>query len=198
MSEIPLAHRARLTRTQLLAGFTAVVAVLAVAAIFFVGLTLTSQVGNRPRPNTQAPDFGLALYPKRDGGFASPLRLSELRGRIVVVNFWASWCVPCRDEAPALESLWRHYRGLGQKVVFIGVGYLDTEADAERFMTEFGITYPNGADMQQQVSRQYRITGVPETYVVDQQGVVRNVFVAPITQEQLRSAIDPLLVPGSR
>jgi len=162
-----------------------------VAGIFFTGLSLSSQVGNRPRAGMVAPEFELGLYAGHDGGIESPLRLSALKGKVVVVNFWASWCVPCRDEAPVLEAAWRTYKERG--VVFIGVGYLDTEADAKRFMAEFDITYPNGADLQQAISRQYRITGVPETFVIDQQGMVRSVFIAPINEAQLRNAIEPLL-----
>lgn len=177
--------------TRVFVGVVATAAVLGIAAVFAIGLNLSSQVGNRPRAGMAAPGFELGLYPSRDGGMASPLRLSELQGKVVVVNFWASWCVPCRDEAPVLERAWQDYRDRG--VVLVGVGYLDTETNAEQFMAEFDITYPNGADLQQQISRLYRITGVPETFVIDQQGIVRSVFVAPIHESQLRAAIDPLL-----
>jgi cytochrome c biogenesis protein CcmG/thiol:disulfide interchange protein DsbE len=99
--------------------------------------------------------------------------------------------VPCRDEAPVLEQTWQAYRDQG--VVFVGVGYLDTESNAEGFMAEFDITYANGADIAQRISRLYRITGVPETFVIDQAGIVRSVFIAPINEAQLRAALDPLL-----
>lgn len=177
--------------TRLMVGIVSVAGVLGIAAVFALGFNLTSQVGNRPRVGTAAPDFELNLYPGRDGGMTSPLRLSELKGKVVVINFWASWCVPCRDEAPALEGVWRAYRDRG--VVLVGVGYLDTETNAEGFMAEFDITYPNGADIAQRISRLYRITGVPETFVIDQAGIVRSVFIAPINETQLRGAIDPLL-----
>lgn len=84
-----------------------------------------------------APDFTLTLF---DGG---TLRLSDQRGKVVMVDFWASWCVPCQQEARMLERLWQEYRGRG--VVFVGVDYLDPENDARAFLERYGITYPNGA-----------------------------------------------------
>jgi cytochrome c biogenesis protein CcmG/thiol:disulfide interchange protein DsbE len=172
-------------------GIAAVAGVLAIAVLFVIGLSLTSQVGNRPRAGTPAPDFELGLYAGRDGGLSSPLRLANLRGQVVVLNFWASWCVPCRDEAPVLENAWREYRDRG--VTVLGVGYLDTETNAEQFMAEFDITYPNGADIGQRISKQYRTTGVPETFVIDREGMIRSVFIAPVNEAQLRAAINDLL-----
>ena len=86
-----------------------------------------------------APDFRLNTF---DG---QTLQLSDLRGQAVVINFWASWCIPCRDEAPILEKTWREYRDRG--VVLVGVAYLDDEKPARDFITEFTITYPNGPDL---------------------------------------------------
>ncbi|MGQ0602208.1 MAG: TlpA disulfide reductase family protein, partial [Anaerolineales bacterium] len=92
-----------------------------------------------PASSGAAPDFALTTF---DG---ETLRLSDLRGQVVVINIWASWCVPCRDEAPVLERVWREYRD--RDVVFLGVDYADTEREARAFIAEFGLTYPNGPDV---------------------------------------------------
>jgi cytochrome c biogenesis protein CcmG, thiol:disulfide interchange protein DsbE len=132
-----------------------------------------------------APDFTLTTF---DG---VTYKLADLRGKVVVVNFWASWCVPCADEAPDLENTWRHYKDQG--VLFIGVDYVDTETAARAFMQRFDITYPNGPDLGTRISQAYRIKGVPETYFVDQAGRLAFVKIGPTTEAELRSVIDKLL-----
>lgn len=109
-----------------------------------------------------APQFEITTF---DG---QTLRLADLKGKPVVVNFWASWCVPCRDEAPALEAVWQKYKDQG--LVVIGVDYVDTEPEAKAFMQEFGITYPTGPDVGTVISSKYKITGVPETYLITREG----------------------------
>ena len=96
------------------------------------------------------------------------IRLSDLRGRPVILNFWASWCIPCREEAPLLQSTWLKYKDQG--LVMIGVDYVDTDSEAKKFMQEFGITYPNGPDIGTRISQAYRITGVPESYFITPEG----------------------------
>jgi cytochrome c biogenesis protein CcmG/thiol:disulfide interchange protein DsbE len=132
-----------------------------------------------------APDFELTTF---DGQAYS---LQALRGQIVVVNFWASWCIPCLDEAPILESAWRQYKDQG--VVFIGVDYVDTETEAKAFLQRFDITYPNGPDLGTRVSQAYRITGVPETYIVNRDGTLAHAQIGPINEAQLQAVLDPLV-----
>jgi len=133
----------------------------------------------------RAPEFGLTTFDNQT------ISLAELRGQVVVVNFWASWCIPCEDEAAELESTWRRYRDQG--VIIIGVDYVDTETEALAFLQRFGVTYPNGPDLGTKISQAFRIQGVPETYVVDQRGTLAYVKIGPTTEEELRSVIDPLL-----
>ncbi|MCS6773486.1 MAG: TlpA family protein disulfide reductase, partial [Thermoflexales bacterium] len=170
---------------------SAALAVALVAVVFAVALNLASQQGARPKAGSPAPDFELALFEGYRAGFPERLRLSDLRGRVVVINFWASWCKECYNEAAALERVWREYRDRG--VVFIGVDYLDTEAPALAYLKQFDITYPNGLDVQQRIANAYRITGVPETFFVDRQGRVADVVVAAVTEADLRRRIDALL-----
>lgn len=114
------------------------------------------------------------------------------RGKVVMVDFWASWCIPCRQEARALEGLWQEYRDRG--VVFVGVAYADTDAEARAFLDEFGITYPNGPDLGTRISQTYRIQGVPEKFFVDKHGQIRApVVIGPVPEAELRRQIENLL-----
>jgi cytochrome c biogenesis protein CcmG/thiol:disulfide interchange protein DsbE len=94
--------------------------------------------------------------------------LTDLRGQVVVINFWASWCLECRVEAAALERTWRDYRARG--VTFVGIDWLDTEKEALEYIRRYGVTYPNGPDLRGRIGRTYYLTGVPETIIIDRQG----------------------------
>jgi cytochrome c biogenesis protein CcmG/thiol:disulfide interchange protein DsbE len=133
----------------------------------------------------KAPPFEITTF---DG---QTLKLADLRGQVVVVNFWASWCIPCEQEAAELENTWRRYKDKG--VVFIGVDYVDTETAAKAFMQRFDITYPNGPDLGTRISQAYRIKGVPETYVVDKTGRLASVKIGPFQQGEMAGVIEPLL-----
>ncbi len=165
--------------------------IVAIAGVFAIALNLVSQQGARPKPGSPAPDFTLALYPGYRAGLPEQIRLSDLRGKVVVMNFWASWCVECYKEADALEAVYRKYKDRG--VIFLGIDYLDTEAPALAYLKQYDVTYPNGLDMQQRIARAYRITGVPETFFIDRNGVVREVTIAPLTEAQLIAKIEALL-----
>lgn len=156
--------------------------VLAILALLGWGL-LKAQAG--PREEGPAPDFTLSTF---DG---EEITLSELRGQVVVINFWASWCPPCREEAPYLESTWRKYRDQG--VVLLGVDYVDTEVEALAYIEEFDITYPNGPDIGTGISQAYRIQGVPETFFVAKDGSLRGVKVGPLSPPELAERIETLL-----
>ncbi|PJF47163.1 MAG: TlpA family protein disulfide reductase [Chloroflexi bacterium] len=165
--------------------------IVAIAGVFAIALNLVSQQGARPKPGSPAPDFTLALYPGYRAGLPEQIRLSDLRGQVVVMNFWASWCVECYKEADALEAVYRKYKDRG--VIFLGIDYLDTEAPALAYLKQYDVTYPNGLDVQQRIARAYRITGVPETFFIDRNGVVREVIIAPLTEAQLIAKIEALL-----
>ena len=107
------------------------------------------------------------------------------------MNFWASWCVECKKEADALEASHQKYKD--RNVVVLGIDYLDTEPPAMAYLQQFGITYANGLDLQQRIAKAYRITGVPETFFIDQQGIVREVIIQPVNESQLAASIDKLL-----
>lgn len=133
----------------------------------------------------EAPDFTLELYS------GEQLRLADLRGKPVMVNFWASWCPPCRQEAPLLERTWREYEEKG--VVFIGVNIWDNEDDAQAFLREFDITYPNGPDPRGKISIDYGLTGIPETYFIDREGKIMRKWIGPFTEEALQAFLDEIV-----
>jgi len=134
-----------------------------------------------------APDFALQFF----GG--QSFRLSEQRGRGVVVNYWASWCPPCREEARTLEATWRTYRDRG--ILLIGVDVWDSETDARAFLREFGVTYPNGPDPTGGILIEYGVTGIPETYFIDRDGQLLRRWVGPLTERQIAAFIEELLPP---
>lgn len=142
--------------------------------------------GAGPVSQGLAPSFTLPLF---DGG---QLSLEELRGKVVVINFWASWCGPCLDEAPILEQVWREYENRG--VVFVGVDYVDTEPEARAYIKRFDITYPNGPDLGSKIAQAYRIRGVPETYFVNQDGRLAKNRIGPFSsQAELVAVLEDLL-----
>ncbi len=137
------------------------------------------------RVGQPAPDFSMELI--RDGN----ITLSEQRGSVVVINFWASSCPPCRTEARDLEAAWRDYQD--RDVVFIGANIQDGAEPAGRFLDEFGVTYPNGLDEGGRISIDYGVVGIPVTFVVDGEGKVARRWVGEIDPERLTTWIDELL-----
>jgi cytochrome c biogenesis protein CcmG/thiol:disulfide interchange protein DsbE len=109
----------------------------------------------------------------------------------VIINFWASWCPPCREEAPYLEQTWRKYKDQG--VVFIGVDYVDTEPEALAYIEESDITYFNGPDLRTEISQAYNIQGVPETFYVAKSGELRGLKIGPLQPPELDQMIEELL-----
>jgi cytochrome c biogenesis protein CcmG/thiol:disulfide interchange protein DsbE len=140
------------------------------------------------------PEFTLTLFDGYEYNGAEQVNLSELRGKVVVINFWASWCVPCEEEAADLEAAWRLYQP-GGEVVFLGVDYLDP-LNGMSYLEKFNITYPNGPDTQESISGIFnRNMGVPETYFIDRQGVLRFIQIGPFQSvSDIQAQIEPLLV----
>lgn len=158
--------------------------ILVVAAVF--GLALARQ--NKAQPTSgPAPEFNLTTF---DG---QSFKLSDLRGKVVLINFWASWCDPCKDEAPALEATWQAYKDRGD-VVFVGIAYADNGPRSLDFMKKYGITYLNGPDLGTRISAEYNIQGVPESFVIDRKGNVFQFIYAGISKSELSATLDKALV----
>ena len=118
---------------------------------------------------------------------------ADYAGKVVLVNFWASWCKPCEQEAAELEAVWKQYEPDGE-VLFFGLDYVDTEPEARDYLVKFGITYPNGPDLRTEVSQMFRIRGVPETYIIDRQGNLAHVKIGPYTsQGEIIAALEEVL-----
>ena len=167
---------------------------------FLVGLLALVGFGLNRARNPMAeigkpvPDFDIVYDEGYEYKDQPQMKLSDLRGKIVVVNIWASWCKPCEQEAAELEQAWQFYKE-ADDVIFIGVDYVDTPAGANEYLTKFNITFPNAPDLQSTISSILnRQMGVPETYIIDQTGTLRYVQIGPFTSlASIRAAIQPLL-----
>jgi cytochrome c biogenesis protein CcmG/thiol:disulfide interchange protein DsbE len=158
------------------------VAVAAILVVVWLGLAQTFAA----QPNNgKAPDFTLQTF---DG---QTFRLSEQRGKVVLVNFWASWCAPCEEEAPDLQAAWEKYQDKG--VVFIGIAYVDADHKSKAFMEKFGITYMNGPDLGTKISDDYNIKGVPETFIINRDGEVTYFAAVPLDLATLSAELDKAL-----
>ena len=122
------------------------------------------------------------------------LSIESLRGKAVVLNFWASWCGPCKDETPLLQEAWGRWKDKG--VVFVGIDVKDFRGDARDFLARYGVTYPNVYDGKGSTVGRYGVTGFPETYFVDAQGRVRHRIAGPVEDaEEIDDGIARALAP---
>ena len=164
---------------------------LAVAAAWLgpgrdTGGAILGAAGDPAVLDTAAPDFELSVL-----GAPGSLGLSDFRGHVTVVNLWASWCTPCRNEAPGLQATWRDYRADG--VRFLGIDELDDDAAASAFVREFGLTYPSVTDPAGALSDDFALIGLPETFVVDAAGTIRYRFTGYVDDGVLRSVLDGMV-----
>ena len=162
---------------------------VALLAILIWGLGRVGTVGQVPVASRPAPDFQVVLF-GQNGSPAGEWRLSSANGHPVVLNFWASWCIPCEEEAPVLEQLARRYRG---RVEFVGVAVQDTEAASRGFLDRFNVTYPNGPDPAGEISIDYGMSGVPETYFIDRQQRIARKWAGPLDEARLTAYVEELL-----
>lgn len=145
-----------------------------------------------PREGFPAPDFTL---PTLDGG---EVTLSDLRGQVVAINLWTSWCPPCREEMPAIEQVYGQYREEGLVVLGLNSTFQDDEEAAASFVRELGLTFPILLDRTGAASRRYQLQALPTTYFVDRQGIIRSVVLGgPMSPATIESKIVDLLAEGA-
>ena len=161
-------------------------AVLPVLILLGYGFRTDPRAIPSPLIGKPAAPFSLKTF---DG---TPISLEGLRGRVVVLNFWASWCQPaCYEEAPALERGWQAYKDRG--LMMVGVDIQDKEEPAKRFLAQFGHTFPNAPDPAGRVSIDYGVYGVPETFFIDRAGRVRFKHVGAVTDAIIKRYVETLL-----
>lgn len=176
-----------MTRNRIaLAAAAAVLVTVALASVFAGRFGEDPRAVASPLVGKPAPERAL---PMLDG--EGQLSLTELRGNVVVVNFWASWCIPCRREHAELAAAAAHYEG--DDVRFVGIVYEDSARNARRFLDELGRSYDNVIDPGSRAAIDFGLFGVPETFFIDRDGIVRSRINGPVTTETVTAAVDPLL-----
>ena len=146
---------------------------------------VNSELGQVKVSPDQAAEFSLELM--TDGSLA----LSQLRGKVVMVDFWSSWCPPCIKEAPVLTEVYREYQD--RAVEFVGVAIWDRQSDVQEHIIRYGVSYPNGIDEEGVIAINYGVTGLPEKFFIDREGLIVKKFVGPMKAPKLRAILDDLL-----
>lgn len=149
------------------------------------GLAINSKLGEVSIKARPARPFNLNLFDGRT------LTLDDLKGKVVMVDFWASWCPPCRQEAPVVSRVYQDYKGRG--VEFVGVDVWDKESDARAFLERYRISNPTGVDPKGFLAVDYGVTGIPEKYFIDRDGNLVRKFIGPMDEARLREVLDGLL-----
>jgi cytochrome c biogenesis protein CcmG/thiol:disulfide interchange protein DsbE len=170
-----------------------VLATAALIVIGFLGILVWGMLNRQPitglsgvtMVDRPAPDFTLTTFEGKT------ISLKDLRGKPIIINFWASWCPPCRIEAPLLERTWRAYKNRG--LIFLGVNIQDRKEDALSYMREFDITYPNGPDPTGEIAIDYGVSGLPVTFFVSRKGEVVRRWVGAIERNALMGMIEEIM-----
>ena len=168
---------------SLRSGRALLILVPAIAFLIVLGVG-TFRAGSKPTVGERVPDFSAPLL---DG--EGTLSSADLRGKPVVMNFWASWCAPCEDEAPLLRDAFETF---GDEINFVGIDIRDARSDALAFVAEYGLDYPSVRDEDQAIYEDYGLTGQPETFFIDAEGVLVEHVAGPLDGERLGELIDLL------
>jgi cytochrome c biogenesis protein CcmG, thiol:disulfide interchange protein DsbE len=178
-------HRSTVFIVTLLAGVLFIVLTRAVPSSPTVQARADATTPAAPLPDHPAPALAL---PALDG---STMTLADLNGQVVLINVWASWCVPCRVEMPAIQAAYDQYREQGFTV--LAVNLQEDPTTVRAFMREFNLTFPALLDRDGQVSMAYRASALPSSYFIDRRGVVRTVYRGPMSRTVIDGTVQQLL-----
>jgi cytochrome c biogenesis protein CcmG/thiol:disulfide interchange protein DsbE len=153
------------------------------------GFGVNEEFGQVEVSSDQAADFSLELMT------GETLSLADLRGKAVMLDFWSSWCPPCRQEAPVLAEVYLEYEG--QPVEFVGVDIWDEDSAAQAHVDRYGVTYPNGIDSSGVIAINYGVSGLPEKFFISPDGMVVKKFVGPMSPSKLRDILNDILGSAS-
>ena len=149
------------------------------------GLGVNSRLGEVAATNQPVPQF---VVTSLNG---AEIDIKALRGKVVMIDFWSSWCGPCRAEAPILSQVYREYEG--QPVAFIGIAIWDNSSDILKFADEFNVQYPNAIDSEGRIAFEYGVTGIPQKFFIDSSGTLVRKYVGPMNATTLRQVLDEML-----
>jgi len=173
-----------------------VVVLIGAGWIYLTRTPQTRTTGGAPPPSPKegfsAPAFNLDLLDAEDS--TSMATLSDYRGQVVMINFWATWCPPCREEMPAIQAVFEDYKEQGFIVLAVNTTFQDNELEVNDFVLEYNLTFPILLDRSGEVSRQYQLRGLPSTYFIDRKGVIQAVVVGgPMNETMIRARIAGML-----
>ncbi len=153
--------------------------------LFSIFLLPTIQGCENPVEKEVAADFTLQLFDGRS------FTLSKHKNEVVVVNFFASWCLPCKAEAPVLEALHREY--FKKEVIFLAIAIKDTKSAAKGFVKKYGISFPSGLDSDEKIKKSFGVYGLPTTFFIDRNGLITYTHSGAVTEELIRYELDKIL-----
>ena len=154
-------------------------------------LTPAAHTVSDPLIGHPAPNFLLVMLHTDSG--KSVLSLSNFKGKPIVLNFWASWCQPCKEELPLLENAWKQMQAQKKDIVFLGIDFQESKSDATSFLQLHGITYPAGLDTNGSIANIYRITSLPQTIFIDRNGTVTSREPRELTAQVLSTNLQSIL-----
>lgn len=191
MSEIAenASAQKRSQRKMFIVGIVILVNVALLA--FLLTQLLTPAPSSDPIVGHPAPNFSLAALEPATG--KGTLSLADFNGKAIVLNFWASWCVPCKEELPLLENTWKQMQAQGKDVIVIGIDFQEASSAATSFLQQNGITYPAALDASGSVGSTYGITSLPDTFFINRDGIVVSKELREITAQVLSNNLKLIL-----